>query len=159
MGRKRKRRRVRFWPEINRFRPVVRRRQPIMELAMDELEALRLVDSQNLEQIKAAQQMGISQSTLQRILSRARQRLAQALITGQEIRLKGGEKNMINQNFGRGRRQGFAAGPGGYCVCSNPQCGYKAPHQAGMPCYRQKCPKCGSPMIREAAQETLKPNE
>ena len=159
MGRRRKRRRIAFWPEINRFRPAIRQRRSIMELAMDELEALRLVDFQCLEQTQAAKRMGISQSTLQRILNRARHKVAQALTIGQEIILKGGEENMINQNFGRGRQKGYASGPGGYCVCSNSQCGYKAPHQTGVPCYQQKCPKCGSPMIREAAAETLKKNE
>ncbi len=49
---------------------------------------------------------------------------------------------------GRGRMWGFAAGPGGYCICT--RCGYKVLHQRGIPCYQQRCPKCGSPMIREA---------
>lgn len=48
---------------------------------------------------------------------------------------------------GQGRGGGFAAGPGGYCVC--PDCGERAPHQLGSPCYEQKCPKCGTAMTRE----------
>jgi len=48
---------------------------------------------------------------------------------------------------GRGRGGGFGAGPGGYCVC--PNCGEKAPHELGTPCYQQQCPKCGTPMTRE----------
>jgi len=47
---------------------------------------------------------------------------------------------------GRGRMGGFAAGPGGFCVC--PNCGYQAPHQPGVPCFQQRCPRCGAPMIR-----------
>ena len=50
---------------------------------------------------------------------------------------------------GRGRMGGFGAGPGGECVCTNPKCGYTMPHQAGVPCYTLKCPKCGAPMIRK----------
>lgn len=52
------------------------------------------------------------------------------------------------QGGGRGRGGGpRAAGPGGECVC--PSCGKTAPHQAGIPCYQQKCPKCGSQMVRK----------
>ena len=49
---------------------------------------------------------------------------------------------------GRGRRRmgGFAAGPGGFCVC--PNCTYSTPHITGTPCYQQTCPKCGSMMTR-----------
>ena len=47
----------------------------------------------------------------------------------------------------RGRMGGpYAAGPGGDCVC--PNCGNRMPHQAGIPCYNQKCPKCGTKMVR-----------
>lgn len=51
------------------------------------------------------------------------------------------------QGGGRGLGGGSAAGPGGYCVC--PNCGEKAGHQLGTPCYEQKCPKCGTAMTRE----------
>ena len=47
---------------------------------------------------------------------------------------------------GRGRMGGFAAGPGGSCVC--PNCGYSIAHVIGTPCYQQTCPKCGSRMTR-----------
>jgi predicted nucleic-acid-binding Zn-ribbon protein len=52
---------------------------------------------------------------------------------------------MVN---GKGRMQGgFGLGPSGNCVC--PKCGTTQIHQQGVPCYQQKCPKCGSPMTRE----------
>jgi hypothetical protein len=53
------------------------------------------------------------------------------------------------QGQGRGlnrQPEGFGAGPEGECVCSS--CGAKAPHQTGVPCYEQKCPKCGQVMTR-----------
>ena len=52
------------------------------------------------------------------------------------------------QGSGPGRLGGpKAAGPGGQCVC--PSCGHKEDHVAGKPCNQQKCPKCGTQMIRE----------
>ena len=47
---------------------------------------------------------------------------------------------------GRGRGGGSGLGPGGECIC--PNCNYKAPHQLGVPCYNQRCPKCGTLMTR-----------
>ena len=48
---------------------------------------------------------------------------------------------------GQGRGGGIAAGPGGYCVC--PNCGERAIHELGIPCYEQQCPKCGIVMVRK----------
>ena len=48
---------------------------------------------------------------------------------------------------GQGLGGGFTVGSGGYCVC--PNCGEKAPHQWGQPCYEQRCSKCGTGMTRE----------
>jgi len=162
MPRRKKLRRVRFWPEIRYFGPqgVALSSLKEVELNLDELEALRLADFEGRDQIKAAKKMGVSQSTFQRILARARKKVAEALVIGKIVRLKGGDHIMFGfgRGFGRGRAGGrgrsggpFAAGLGGYCVCTNPECKHKITHQAGKPCYQQKCPKCGSPMIRERA--------
>jgi len=48
---------------------------------------------------------------------------------------------------GRGRMGGRGLGPSGDCVC--PKCGYREPHPRGQPCFDMRCPKCGTPMIRE----------
>lgn len=66
-----------------------------------------------------------------------------------------GAQAVVTGNVGPNASQVFesagvpAAGPGGYCVCPNPNCGHREPHQAGVPCYQKKCPKCGTQMIRE----------
>ncbi len=51
------------------------------------------------------------------------------------------------QGLGRGQGQGGGSGlgPAGFCVCSN--CGEKASHQIGVPCFETKCPKCGAVMV------------
>ena len=57
-------------------------------LFADEFEAIRLSDNENLPQIQAAQKMQISQPTFARILSRAHQKVAQAIINGYAIRIE-----------------------------------------------------------------------
>lgn len=89
MTRPLKPRRVSFDPNVVYFKP---RAVPLstleeVDLSMDELESLRLCDLENLEQKKAAQRMKVSQSTLQRILSSARKKVAQALIEGRAIKI------------------------------------------------------------------------
>ena len=165
MPRPKRPRKVGFQPEITYFKPrgVVLAFLEEVNLSVDELEAIRLADLQGTEQTKAAQKMKISQSTFQRILSEAHKKIANALVTGKAIKVEGGEVMMPRGRgmgrgvglgggggVGRGRMGGpFAAGPGGTCLCTNPECKNEVAHVAGQPCYQTKCPKCGSPMIRK----------
>lgn len=89
MSRPRCRCRVRFDPDITYFKPrgVPLRFLEVVELAKEELEALRLKNIKNLEQIECARQMKISQSTFQRILTSAYRKVSEALISGKAIRI------------------------------------------------------------------------
>jgi len=89
-----KRRFISFNPNVIYFKP---RAVPLsmleeVDLSMDEMEALRLCDYKNLEQTEAAKKMKVSQSTLQRILSSARQKVAEALIKGKAIKINKGKE-------------------------------------------------------------------
>jgi len=83
-------RKVLFDPNVTYFKP---RAVPLsmleeVDLKIDELEALRLRDYENIEQIEAARKMKISQSTFQRILSSARKKVTEALIEGKAIKIR-----------------------------------------------------------------------
>lgn len=57
-------------------------------LEPDEFEAIRLHAHEDLNQIDAAEQMNISQPTFARILNRAHQKIAYALVKGTAIRIE-----------------------------------------------------------------------
>jgi len=161
MVRPRRLRTIFFQPDITYFKPVGVPMIHLKEvmLSFDELEAIRLMDSEGLSQVQVAKRMKISQSTLSRLLKEGRKKLADAIIRGNAIKIQGGNFKMVQptgrglgmgrgRGFGGGGRMGrFVAGPSGNCVC--PKCGYKEAHQTGVPCYQKKCPKCQSPMTRE----------
>lgn len=56
-------------------------------LEKEEAEALNLVDFKKIGQIEAAEKMNTSQSTLQRILSNARKKTAEAIIKGKSLKI------------------------------------------------------------------------
>lgn len=60
----------------------------IVEITKEELEALRLKNIKNLDQIESAKQMNTSQSTFQRILASAYDKISDALVNGKAIKVK-----------------------------------------------------------------------
>ena len=156
------RRRVWFQPGVTYFKPAGIKLIGLNEvvLRVDEFEAIRLKDFEEMEQEKAAKKMNISQPTFHRLLLTARKKIADSLVHGKAIRIEGGSYKMVQQpmqpGIGRGRgmggrgmgRRGFGfGGPPLNCIC--PSCGYQQPKQRRVPCPNLKCPKCGAPMVRE----------
>ncbi len=58
-----------------------------IDILAEELEALRLVYGENLLQAEAAEKMGISASTLNRLLKSAIKKITDALVNGKWIRI------------------------------------------------------------------------
>ena len=90
MPRPRLRRLIRFNPHVTYFKPqgIPLRHLEVVELSMEETEALRLKNVHRLNQTECAKKMKTSQSTFQRILTSAEQKVSQALISGQAIKIK-----------------------------------------------------------------------
>jgi predicted DNA-binding protein (UPF0251 family) len=82
-------RRIGCRPEAVYFKPkgVPLRQLAEVELAHDELEALRLADLEGLAHEEVGQQMEVSRATAGRILASARRKVAQALTQGLAIRI------------------------------------------------------------------------
>ncbi|HNX68192.1 MAG TPA: DUF134 domain-containing protein [Candidatus Omnitrophota bacterium] len=85
-------RRIGCKPGDRCFRPlhVPRKDIVVTTLGMDELEALRLCDLEYLEQGEAAKRMKVHRSTVSRILTVARRKVANALLHNHGIKITGG---------------------------------------------------------------------
>lgn len=84
------RRKVHFRPKSSLFKPEGILAKDLQEVVLEreEAETLRLVDEKGMSQTEAAGKMDTSQSTLQRILSRARTKVASAIVRGKAIRIE-----------------------------------------------------------------------
>jgi predicted DNA-binding protein (UPF0251 family) len=87
--RPRKRRRLERRPQAMIYKPAGIPLDGLRQVTLlaEELEALRLTDLEGLAQSQAAEQMGVSRSTFQRTLERARRQVALALVEGQALAL------------------------------------------------------------------------
>lgn len=115
-------------PAIDYFKP---RGIPLMNLeavhlTVEELEAIRLVDFEDLEQEQAATEMNVSRRTLARELKSGRKKIADALLHGKAIEIKGGDFISLEKRI---------------FLCED--CGHEweEKHGTGRP---EKCKKCGS---------------
>jgi predicted DNA-binding protein (UPF0251 family) len=61
-----------------------------VELAIDELEAMRLVDHEGLSHEEAAHYLGVSRQTVGRVVESARRKVADALLGGKALAIGGG---------------------------------------------------------------------
>ena len=63
------------------------RKMKTVSLSKEEVETLRLKNIKKLDQINAAKEMNTSQSTFQRILSSAYQKISDAIVNGKAIQI------------------------------------------------------------------------
>jgi predicted DNA-binding protein (UPF0251 family) len=83
-------------------------------LLHEELEALRLADLEALSQEESAGRMGISRSTFQRILSRARRQVAMALVQGCALEVQGGTFEVVGESHPGSAHRTGRHGPGSH---------------------------------------------
>ena len=113
-------------PKIRCFKPdseVEHQELKCIEITMDEFESIRLKDYLRIKQQNAAEIMGISQPTLHRILISAREKVANALVEGKILNIKGGDYMTAEKKY----------------KCKNCQFEWHSPQKE----YKE-CPDCGS---------------
>lgn len=136
MVRPKKNRIVEMNPDVSYFKPrgIPLRQLEEVVLTVDEREALRLADLEDLSHADGGERMGVSRATFGRILQKARQVVADALIHGKAIRVEGGTYTLAEQ---------------GHFVCV--QCDHKfdQPLTEERP---ESCPSCDDPDIRRCPE-------
>jgi predicted DNA-binding protein (UPF0251 family) len=115
MPRPKKTRYCRSFRGFNLFKPagVPLAQTEIVEIGLDELEALALCDFEGLQQEEAAEAMDVSRGTVQRLLQSGRRRVVDVIIHGKALALQESEHVHIRPAPGRGRGRGHRRGRGG----------------------------------------------
>jgi len=108
MGRQKKPRYCCEFTGFNLFKPagIPLSEVEIVEVALDELEAMRLCDFEGYDQEQAAAEMGISRGTIQRILYSGRRKLIDTVMHGKAFAVQESEHIVIRRprRHGSGRR-------------------------------------------------------
>ena len=136
MARPLNRRQVDTLPSSTYFKPrgVPKSSLTVQVLTLDELEALRLADLEGLYHSAAAQSMDVSRQTFGRIIETAHRKVAQALVQGQALEIKGGEVKMTARKF----------------TCYDCQHNWEVPYGTEK---LQECPSCKSTNIHRAQED------
>ncbi|SHK16650.1 DUF134 domain-containing protein [Tepidibacter formicigenes] len=91
MPRPKKWRKVGFIPEIRFYGPLdCDIENSIIIMSVEELESIRLMDLEGLDQNECAQRMMVARSTFQRIYSEAKRKIADSIINGKKLKIEGG---------------------------------------------------------------------
>lgn len=95
-----KRRRICAMPGCGHFGPKDKNDTVHSEIVMtlDEFETIRLIDLEELTQEECAERMNVARTTAQSIYNNARHKLAECMVDGKELIIKGGEYDLCNGN-------------------------------------------------------------
>jgi len=129
-------------PYSKRFVPDDQTTNTVSEICLEEIEAMRLKDIEGYDQQLCAEAMGVSRATFQRILQRARCKVASALVYGQTILIKGGNYMLKNRVF--------------ECSDCNHVWEVEPCVEGGKHGYEIPCPLCGSMKKSKISDEGVK---
>ena len=136
MVKPRKKRNVLYPPWMHTFGP--QGRMPFnpgreVILTVDEYESIRLADHEDLKQEEAARKMNISRPTFTRLVDSARKKIADAMVNGKILRIKGGSYVFLKNRL--------------MCIsCGNT---WSIDERKG---HIRRCPVCGGEKIEDIGQ-------
>lgn len=129
-----KERRVEQLPPISCYKPAGISLCNLEEITItvEEMEAIRLADIEQLDQAAAAERMEVSRPTFHRIVNRAHQKIAMALWQGYALHIDGGNFHIAHHQQKSPR----------VFLCK--ACGHQwnLPHGNGQSCHDLVCPIC-----------------
>ncbi len=119
MPRPQKCRRICSLPGHTAFGPLAGTAQdvPSIEMTLDEYECIRLMDLEACTQEECASQMGVARTTVQAVYTSARKKLADALVNGKTLTIRGGNYQVCSHGKGCCRR------PADGSPCQKRRCG------------------------------------
>jgi predicted DNA-binding protein (UPF0251 family) len=131
-------RRIGSRPNIDYFKP---RGIPLVSLeeinlTLDEFEAIRLADLEDMYQKQAAEKMKVSRQTFGNIINSAHKKIADCLVNGKAIKIKGGVYKMAGMRKFK-------------CLGCNYE--WESPRGTGKP---SVCPQCRNANIHRAEEVT-----
>lgn len=99
MPRPRLRRRIQLEPNATYFKPIGIPRTDLEEvvITLEEYEAVRLKDLEELDQGEASKKMNISQPTFHRLLIQARKKITDSIVNGKALKIEGGNYILVKK--------------------------------------------------------------
>lgn len=111
MPRPKKWRNVCCLPDNERFGPLdCANEEDCVIMSVDEYETIRLIDHECMKQEECAEKMNVARTTVQGIYDVARKKLAESLVNGKILIIKGGEYTLCDgqgKNCGKGCRRQY----------------------------------------------------
>lgn len=100
MPRPRKCRKVCCLPESNLYGPQNGSdiANEIINMTVEEYEAVRLIDLEGLTQEECAEKMQVARATVQNIYKDARSKIAESLVNGNLLKIEGGDYQLYNDS-------------------------------------------------------------
>jgi len=98
MPRPRKQKLICRMPACNTFGPFgsACTAEPV-SMSLEEYEAIRLIDFENMDQAQCATVMGVARSTVQRLYTDARRKMAECLVGGYILQIGGGDYELCER--------------------------------------------------------------